>query len=147
MTITENGHDFGPIFSDAPMTPSLLSELTGYVCTIFSVSSAFPPSVVSGVPGGNTAVARPCGQSCLTKFHSPSRNPIEVAALPLPGGLCCPIRYCGIGSEEVPSGKGWPPSAAQTGHAVFPHPRARDLDGNEGIKCVKATNPNSSRSR
>ena len=23
------------------------------------------------------------------------RKPVEVAALPFPGGLCCPIRYCG----------------------------------------------------
>ena len=55
----------------------------------------FPPSVVSGVSLGNTTVARPLGQSCLTEFPSQGGNPIEVAALPFPGGLCCPIRYCG----------------------------------------------------
>ena len=39
----------------------------------------------------------------------------------LPLGSTGISRFIAVGSEEAPR-QGWPPSAAQTGRAVFPHP-------------------------
>jgi hypothetical protein len=62
--------------------------------------------------------------SLCTGHRRPFQNsPWSPAFPPAPPQLVPPMlfgAFTGVGSEEAP--KGWPPSAAQTGRAVFPHP-------------------------
>lgn len=89
----------------------------------------------------------PCNAPPIRRLGSPFPPVAPVAATCSRGPAVRHLPRCRVGGGALSR---WPPSAAQTGRAGFPHPaftRARLRAAREGIRPTRLTSPNSPRSR